>query len=515
MTRSGIVSLVGAGPGDPELITLRGVRALASADLVLYDYLVNPAILRHLPLHCEQICLGSHGRASLWPPEKIHAAMIAGATQGKRVVRLKGGDPLVFGRAAAELEALARSGISFEIIPGITAGLSAASYAGLPITDRDVASAVAFITGQEDPHKCDGLLDCNSLAQFPGTLMIYMGVTTARHWTDRLMQAGKDPDTPVALIRRCTWPNQEQILCRLADVADCVTPYSKFPPPVIAIVGEVARSIGRWNWFLNRPLSGQTVLVTRPRQQVGELCDLLLDAGAEVLVQPAIEIGPPDSWCEVDRAIHALANYTHVLFTSSNGVDYFVQRLVERRSDVRCLAAVRLVAVGPATAAALQRFHLAADVVPDESYQAESLVGALLQDAKTQGPDPLRCLWVRTDRGRDTLAHQLTAAGAQVDAVVAYQSRDVVQLDPVVEQRLREGTMPWVTATSSAIARSLVSLLGENSQPVLWASLSPLTSDALRAVGVKVSAEAAEASMRSLCDALSVAVRSAPNAHDP
>ncbi|MCA9149103.1 MAG: uroporphyrinogen-III synthase, partial [Planctomycetales bacterium] len=393
-----------------------------------------------------------------------------------------------------------------EVIPGITAGLAAASFSGLPVTDREISSAVALITGQEDPAKDDSRLDYQSLARFPGTLMVYMGVTTAGHWTQRLIAAGKDPDTPVALIRRCTWPNQEQILCTLAEVADCVTPYAKFPPPVIAIVGEVARSLGRWNWFTCLPLHGQTVLVTRSRHQATELNLMLSDLGAEVLEQPAIETTAPASWEAVDLAIEQLSKYTHVIFTSSNGVRFFMERLMTQHADVRCLAGVRLVCVGPATAATLAGWRLTADAVPSDTFRAESIL-SMIMASPTAAATPLpstepRCLWVRTNRGRETVAETLTTAGAQVDEVVAYESSDVTKLDPEIELRLSRGEIHWVTATSSAIAQSAVRLLGSYGQHVRWASLSSLTTAALQAAGVNVSAEAKTATMPALVDAI-------------
>ena len=237
----GTIYLVGAGPGDPQLITLRAREVLARADVVLYDYLVNPAILRHVGQSAELICLGRHGRSSLWPAEAIHQRLVQEATSGKCVVRLKSGDSLVFGRVTGEVESLMHAEIPFEIVPGITAAMAAASYAGVPLTDRRVASAVAFVTGQETIDKDSDALDYGHLAQFPGTLVIYMGITTARTWSAQLMAAGMPGDRPVALIRRCSWPNQEVLRCRLDEVSDRVTPYAKFPPPVIAIVGEVTR----------------------------------------------------------------------------------------------------------------------------------------------------------------------------------------------------------------------------------------------------------------------------------
>jgi uroporphyrinogen III methyltransferase/synthase len=501
MTRRCQVFLVGAGPGDPDLITLRGMQVLQQADLVLYDYLVNPEILQHAPSSAELVCLGRHGRDSLWAVERIQQTMVTAAQAGKTVVRLKSGDPMVFGRASGELDCLSEAGIAFEIVPGVTAALAAASYAGVPITDRDRASAVAFVTGQERSDKPHMQIDYEALARFPGTLVIYMGITTAGDWTSRLMQAGMPADRPVALIRRCSWPNQQVVTCRLDQVADRVTPYAKFPPPAVAIVGDVARDVPKWSWFQQRPLFGQTVLVTRPRHQASELQRGLRDLGADVLVQPAIEIRPPERWDEVDAVSDRLADFDMLVFSSANGVDQFLGRWFQRGRDARGLGHLKIAAVGPGTEAALRQFHLCADVTPERAFHAESLVEALAGQV-----DRCRCLLVRASRGREVLAEGLRDAGAIVQQVVAYQSLDQAVLDDEVARRLDEHTVDWVTVTSSAIAHALVRLLGTRCAQLRWASISPLTSAALRQHGIEPAAEAAEATMPGVVDAVAAAV---------
>jgi uroporphyrinogen III methyltransferase / synthase len=505
MTQRGTVYLVGAGPGDPQLITLRGRDLLARADVVLHDYLVNPEVLQHAASAAELICLGRHGRESLWSAEAIHERLVREATAGKVVVRLKSGDPLVFGRAAGELESLTQAGIPFEIVPGITAALAAASYAGVPLTDRQCASAVAFVTGQQTPNKADDALDYAQLAQFPGTLVFYMGVTTAREWTSQLMAAGMPGDRPVALIRRCSWPNQEVLRCRLDEVAQRVTPYTRFPPPVVAIVGEVARAIPSWNWFERRPLFGQTIVVTRPSPQSADLQRRLAELGAEVLVQPAIEIQDPLSWQPVDHAIERLSDYHDLVFSSANGVEKFLQRLWSQGRDLRALGGVRLAAIGPGTAHALTQFHLRVDVQPEDDFRAESLVACLAPSAVGR-----RMLLIRASRGREVLAEGLRSAGAAVDQVVAYQSVDVPALDVDVARRLSQVENPWITITSSTIARSAARLLqGVTGTDARWATLSPLTSAALRELGIEPTVEADDATMDGLVQALQQRVSSA------
>ncbi len=497
MASIGMVYLVGAGPGDPELVTLRAVELLSRADLVLYDYLVNAEILAHAPPSAELVCLGRHGRTSLWSPAEIHQAMVDSARQGKTVVRLKSGDPLIFSRAAGELECLRGAGIPFEIVPGVTSGLAAASYAGVPLTSRDLASAVALVTGQEDPDKEDAQLDYEALARFPGTLVIYMGVTTAARWTARLLAAGMPPDRPVALVRRCSWPDQRLLSCRLDEVAPLVTPYARFPPPVIAIIGEVARRAPHWNWFEERPLFGVRVLVTRPRHQSDQVQRQLRELGADVLLQPAIEISAPTSWQQVDDAQDRLAEYDHLVFSSANGVHFFCQRWLDRGRDFRRWSSLKLAAIGPGTAEALNRFYLHADRTPDTLFRAESLVELFEPEAHGK-----RFLLVRASRGREVLAEGLRAAGAIVDQVVAYESRDVVDMDESVAERVNARQLDWVMATSTAIANAAVRLLGDAAAQVSWASISPLTSAALRAHGLEPAAEASEATLPALIQSI-------------
>lgn len=503
MAESGKVFLVGAGPGDPGLLTLRGAELLREANLVLYDYLVNPALLGLVGAEAECICLGRHGRESLWSPQQIQEAMVSGAKAGKSVVRLKGGDPLVFGRAAGELESLRAAGIPFEIVPGITAGLAAAGYVGVPVTHREVASAVALVTGQEGAGKDQPQLDYHALARFPGTIVMYMGITTAEVWTRRLMDAGMPPETPVLLVRRCTWANQQSLACRLDEVAERVTPYSKFPPPAIAIIGDVAAQQGRWNWFDARPLHGVSVLVTRPRSQAQALERQLSCLGADVQCQPAIRILSPESWDAVDQALDQLGSFDDLIFSSANGVEFFCDRWLQRGLDFRSWGNLRIVAVGPGTAAALRRYHLIPDWVPRGTYRAESVVEQLGREAARN-----RCLLVRASRGRDVLPQGLRETGADVTQVVAYRSVDVASLDPAVEERLAAGQRHWVTATSSSIARALVPMLKPYAPLLRWVSISPLTSEVLRENGIEPTAEAKEYTMdgvvRALLDAVHV-----------
>lgn len=491
---AGRVYLVGAGPGDPGLITWRGVECLRRADVVLYDYLVNPRILDHTPPTATAVCLGRHGHGRLMSQAEVNERLVSEARLGKTVIRLKGGDPAIFARAAEEIEALTAAGIPFEIVPGITAALAAGSYAGVPITHRDLASAVALVTGHES-DKEELALDYHELARFPGTLVFYMGVTSAPFWTGVLIDAGKDAGTPTAIVRRCSWPDQQTIRCTLGEVAPRLAA-ERMRPPVMVIVGAVAGLEPTIDWFTSRPLFGTKILLTRPSHQLEPLRRAFEELGAETLAQPAIEISPPDDWSPVDAALSRLAEFDWLIFSSANGVRFFLQRLLDQGGDLRRLGKVRLAAIGPGTADELAHWHLKADVVPDE-FRAEGLAEALAADASGR-----RCLLIRASRGREVLAEQLTCAGAEVEQIVAYRSRDVAVADAEIARLLAAGHIDWTTVTSSAIARSLAAMFGDDLRRARLVSISPVTSATLRQLGFEPAAEAAQYTMAGVVEAV-------------
>ncbi|WP_145343149.1 uroporphyrinogen-III C-methyltransferase [Rosistilla ulvae] len=478
----GHVYLIGAGPGDPQLITLRGVQCLKKADVVLYDGLVNPQLLVHAA-DAELVCVGKHGQQRIWTQDEIQEEMLRMARQGRIVARLKGGDPAVFARGAEETAALSEAGISFEVVPGITAALAAGSFTGIPITHRHHASAVALVTGhQKDNDATD--LDWNALAKFPGTLVIYMGVTTAQTWTQALIDGGKPADTPAAIVRRCTWSDQQVFRCTLGEIALRLSPASKIRPPAIVIVGPVADLPEQLDWFDHRPLSGQRILVTRPDGQAGELGDALRELGADPLYQPAIEIVPPPDWSDVDATISQLGEVDWIVFSSRNGVQFYLDRILRLGHDMRLLGGGQIAAVGDRTAEALQGYGLRADLVPAD-FEAESLAASLSPQAAGK-----QVLSVRASRGRDVLRQHLADAGASVREVVAYQNRDVIDADAKIRQQMADGQIDWTTVTSSAIARSLVQMFGESLHQTKLASLSPVTSQTLKGLGFSVACEA-------------------------
>jgi len=501
----GKVYLVGAGPGDPELVTLRAVEILARADAVLYDYLVNPAILRHCRPGALKISLGRHGSGRVIGQEEINKRLLALVETHATVVRLKSGDPMVFARAGSEIGCLVESGVAFEVVPGISAALAAPAYGGIPITDRDTASAVAFVTGQESADSTGAPLDYRALASFPGTLVFYMGVTTVEHWSQALLAAGRSPRTPVAILRRVSWPDQQRIDTELGDVAGIVV-NRRLRPPVLFIVGEVASRGGDWSWFENRPLFGQRVLVTRPLHQADDLERPLAELGAETIVRPAIEIQPIDDPNIIDRALERLDRFDWLVFSSSNGVRHFLERLPAIGRDVRALSQLRLAAIGPGTAEELTRFHLRADLVP-EQYRAESLAAALAGLVAGR-----RVLLVRASRGRELLADELAKAGGVVEQIVAYNSVDMAAPDADLAARMAAGEIHWTTVTSSAIARSLVRLFGESLRQTKLASISPITSGTLRELGFEAAAEAAEYTIPGLVAAIQSVATQPPSA---
>jgi len=480
----GTVYLVGSGPGDAGLITQRGIHCLQKADVVLYDYLSNPELLKFAVTADQMHCLGSHAQRKLWSQDRINEEMVALARQGKTVVRLKSGDPTVFARATEEIEALRAADIPFQIVPGITTALAASAYAGIPLTHSDHASAVAFVTGHEKPGKDGSSIDYAGLANFPGTLVFYMGVTTAPQWSAQLIEHGKSPDTPCAIIRRCSWPDQETFRCTLGEIPNLLHSGSKIRPPVITVVGEVAQDHSIPNWFEQRPLFGQTFLITRPEHQAAELRSPLAELGAEVFVQPAIDIRAANDQAPLSEAIANLKSFDWIAFSSRNGVVFFMEQLRSLGFDFRLLGHLKIGAIGPGTGEQLAYYGFQADVIPDE-YRAESLVEAMADQIASK-----RVLLPRASRGRDVLPVGLAEHGADVTEVIAYESTDVTEVSSEVQRQIESSGFDWVIVTSSAIARATAQLVPEVMKSSNIVSISPITSDTIRELGYEVTVEA-------------------------
>jgi uroporphyrinogen III methyltransferase / synthase len=486
-----LVFLVGAGPGNPGYLTLRAVECLARADLVLYDKLVPAQMLEHAPAAAERICVTDLAERHLERYVPVHRTLVEAARQGKRVVRLKGGDPFLFGRGGEEAEVLHAAGIPFEIVPGVTAALGAAACTGIPLTHRVYASAVALVTGHENPAKPESALDWAALARFPGTLVIYMGMSRLAVIVRTLLEHGKPADTPAAVVQRATTGEQQTVEAPLARLPGAVQA-AGLCAPAVTIIGAVVNLRAHLAWFEQRPLFGKRVLVTRPRHQAADLVHRLEQLGAVVFVLPAVAIQEPADWAPVDRALARLSTYQWLVFTSSNGVHAFLKRLRSIGRDLRALGGIRLAAIGPGTAEALESYHLHADLVP-AVFDSEHLAAALKDAAAGQ-----RLLLARADRGRDLLREEL-ARVAEVEQVAVYSQVDAVAAEGEALDALRRGEIDLVTVTSSNIARALVAALDLpcrarlESGAVKLASISRVTSDAIRALGLPVAGEATEA----------------------
>jgi uroporphyrinogen III methyltransferase/synthase len=501
--KRGIVYLVGAGPGDPGLLTLRGKACLERADLVLYDHLANPALLAYAPAHAERVYVGRRGRGGYQRQEEVLRLLVAGACEGKVVVRLKGGDPFVFGRGGEEAEALAAAGVPFEVVSGVTAAVAVPAYAGIPVTHRAWASTVTFVTGHEDPDKGGTALEWPRLASASGTLVFLMGLKNLDTIVERLLAEGKPAATPVALIRWGTRVSQQTVVGTLGDIRTLAREAALEPPTVI-VVGEVVRLRDRLNWFERRPLFGKRVLVTRPKEQAGELSALLVEAGAEPVECPTIQVVPPEDWAELDRAVAELDGFQWLVFTSANGVRMFMDRLTAAGRDGRALAGRQLCAIGPRTAAELARAGLRADLVPAAEYQAEGLLAAMV----AAGVAGRRVLIPRAAVARELLPDELRRLGCEVRVVPAY--RTVLPRVEVAElkERLRRRELDVLTFTSSSTAANFARLFDGREELValtagtVVACLGPITARTAAEVGLSVSVTAGRNTIPALVESL-------------
>lgn len=487
-----LVFLVGAGPGDPGLLTLRAVEILAVADLVLYDQLVPLRLLDFAAPQAERVCVRDLPATAHDKYPSIYNRMIDAARAGKRVVRLKGGDPLVFGRGGEEAETLRASGVPYEIVPGVTAALATAAFLDIPLTHRAHTSAVAFITGHELPTKPGSKLDWEALARFPGTLAVYMGIARLPILVGELLKYGRHPDTPAVIAERVSTGEMRSVKTRLADL-EAVRRAAGLEAPGLILIGESAGFRPEVSWFEARPLFGRRVLVTRPRHQTEPMVRELERLGAVPAVLPTMTIREPADFAPLDAALAALrtadGGFDWVVFTSANGVHAFFKRLKHHTRDVRDLGRVKLAAIGPKTAEAVAEYHLTADVVP-EKYIAEGLVAVLIQQVTGQ-----RVLLVRANRGRDVLPAELSKVAA-VTQVAAYEQVDGVDTDSPALAALRRGEIEFVTLTSSNIARGLLGVFDDHLKgrvlrgEVKLVCISPETANVVRSLGYPVAAEA-------------------------
>ena len=503
--RGGVVYLVGAGPGDPGLMTARSLELLGSADTVFYDRLIPPGALDGVRDDAELIYVGkAPGKPSV-PQEEIGERLIEAARAGKSVVRLKGGDPFVFGRGGEEGEALREAGVEFEVVPGVTAGVAATAYAGIPVTHRGDASAVAFVTGHEDPEKEESALDWEALARFPGTLVFYMGVKRLADTAEALIEAGRNTDEPAAVIERGTMEGQRTVLATLGALAEVVEREGVRAPALI-VVGPVVERRETLAWLERRPLHGKRVVVTRARAQASGLAATLRGLGAEVVELPAIRIEPLLETDAVKHAAERIDEYSLIVLTSPNGVRLLFEALRAAGLDARALGGAptgtgsrqgpaTVAAIGPGTARALAKVGIVADIVP-ERFVAESLVEAL-GELEVSGK---RVLVARAADARDVIPEHLSGRGAKVDVVALYET---VREEPDEGAIESAQSADYVTFTSSSTVRNLTEALGSRfPSDARIVSIGPVTSKAARDAGLEVHLEAERHDVDGLIEAL-------------
>ncbi len=505
-----MVVLLGGGPGDPGLLTRAGADWLARAEVVVYDRLASPELLDLAPPSAERIYAGKAPGGHAMTQEQINATLVEQGRAGRRVVRLKGGDPFVFGRGGEEAAALAEAGVPYCVVPGITAAIGACAYAGIPLTDRRWASSVALVTGHEDPDRPGSRMNWSALAGID-TVVFYMGVGNLAHIAERLIEAGRPPATPTALVERGTTPAQRTVLATLASVAERAAE-QRVQAPALLVVGEVARLAERLAWRAPLPLAGRTVLVTRSRQQASALAGRLRELGAAVIEAPTIAIEPPEDFSTIDAALARLGEYGLVAFTSANGVEAFLARGRTLGLDGRALAGVRLAAVGPATAEAMRKAFLEPDVVP-EVFTADALAAALASLGDLAGR---RVLLARADIARPALVEALAAAGAIVDDIAFYRTVAPEALPPEALDALENNRVDWITFTSSSTVTNFLELLPRRPgraqrgpaagaplpAAVRLASIGPITSETLREHGLEPTVEASPHDIPGLLQAI-------------
>jgi uroporphyrinogen III methyltransferase / synthase len=498
----GKVYLVGAGPGDPGLLTIRGRDVLARADVVVYDALISTRLLDYAPPTAERIYVGKQAARHTLPQAEINQLLVDKASEGegKRVVRLKGGDPMVFGRGGEEALTLVEAGIPFEVVPGVTAAIASAAYAGIPVTHRGLASGVAFITGHESDDKPDSSLDWEALAQWKGTLVFYMGVSNLAIIAENLIAHNVDPATPAAIIHWGTTPRQKVLTASLGNLPGNASE-AGMKPPALILIGEVVRLREQLKWFENRPLFGRRIVVTRSRAQASGLVERLDELGAETFEAPAIRIEPPHDLEPLRQAVRTIADFDWIVLTSTNGVDALFAALAAEGLDTRALAGRRVAAIGPATADRLAQFGIRADLQP-ETFTGAAVAEALAHTGDLAGT---AILLPRADIAPRDLVEALAAHGAQVTEVVAYRTvTDFTNRDAVTEL-LERGEVDWITFTSSSTVRNFLETISPDrltASKAKLASIGPTTSATLREAGLEPTVEAAAYTIPGLVEAI-------------
>jgi uroporphyrinogen III methyltransferase/synthase len=480
--KTGKVYIVGAGPGDPGLITVKGLRCLEEADVVVYDHLVNPEIIGRAKPSARRIYAGKKGGDHTLPQDEINRLLAEEALQGNVVARVKGGDPFIFGRGGEEAEILAGAGIPFEVVPGVTSAIAVPAYAGIPLTHRGYTSTVAFVTGHEDPTKEHSDIDWKTLSGI-GTLVFLMGVKNLSRIAESLIENGKNARTPAALIRWGTTEDQETLTAALQDIAEKAEE-RRFSPPSVLVVGDVVGLRETLSWFEKRPLFGRGVVITRPEAQAEEFAAILQLQGARVIHFPTIRIVPPEHYDDLDRAIGQLSVYQWIVFTSANGVTFFLNRLKELGKDIRDLKDIRICSIGPATAAKIEALGVRVDLVPD-TFISEGVVAAFRAiDVKE-----CRILLPRAETARDVIPEGLAKLGAAVDVVTAYRTAGSGKTRSELEPMITGGQVDVITFTSPSTVIHFMKIMGKEfslPEEIKIACIGPVTAAAVRKEGLRV-----------------------------
>jgi len=483
---TGICYLVGSGPGDPGLLTLKGKACIEAADVLVYDYLCNPEILRHAKPDTQRIYVGKKAGAHTLPQEEINKLIVKLTHEGKIVTRLKGGDPVLFGRGAEEAAELAEAGVKFEIVPGITSAIAGPAYAGIPVTHRSHASQLTIFTGHEDPTKSETSLDYAKLAAADGTKVFLMGIERIAEITAELIKHGAAADTPIALVRWATTSRQQTLVGTLSDIAEKVKA-ADFKAPAVAVVGPVVTERDALNWFENRPLFGKRIVVTRTRQQASVLSKQLAALGADVIELPTIRIEEPQNMLEFGESVQNCHTYDWIIFTSPNGVEAFFKMFYQLYNDARSIGGARIACIGPGTADKVKEYHLTVDLMPEKNFVAEGLVKAFKDH---QNVENVTMLWVRAAETREVIANELTGMGAIVDEAIAY--RTVAERDDNLEAliRLKNEGADMITFTSASTVEHFLALNVPLPADTQIASIGTVTSAALTKHGLKIDVEA-------------------------
>jgi uroporphyrinogen III methyltransferase/synthase len=497
----GIVYLIGAGPGDPDLITVKGRECLGRADVVVYDNLVGESILALARRDAELIYVGKKRGHHTISQGEINELLIKKAHKGLIVARLKGGDPFIFGRGGEEAMELSRAGVCFEVVPGVTSAIAVPAYAGIPLTHRDLSSTTCFITGHEDPTKKGSNINWDSLAQSRGTLVFLMGIGNLGKITRRLIQGGRPSNTPAAVIGSGTTSRQITASGTLASIGKEVKNAGIAPPGVI-VVGDVVRLREQLGWFESRPLFGKRILLTRPEEQAADFVKILTGFGARCEVFPTIQIAPPETWEGLDRAIGSLSRYEWILFTSVNGVKYFFERLTRAGKDARSLGGIKIGVIGPRTQEVLRAHGISPDLMPD-TYWTEGLAGAL-SGYPMRGK---RILIPRPGIARDELSKRLQGLGAKVDEVEAYLTRKPEYSRDTLKEVFQNGRIDLITFTSPSTVGNFVEIVRDNEisaeiSGIPVACIGPVTAQRAAEEGLDVAIVPDEYTIDSLADAI-------------